>query len=81
MGFVEARVLDSTHLELSKPIDIPAGKEVKITVLSQEEYDKERDVWIELSHNGISSAYGNSEPEYPSSSVKEKNEEYDNEGK
>ena len=79
MGYVQARVVDSTHLELFKPINIPAGKNIEISVLSQELYDQERNEWTKISMQGISNAYGESEPEYPISLVKEPNPEYDNE--
>ena len=79
MRYVQAKVVDSTHLELSKPINIPAGREVKISVLSQELLEQERKEWEKISLQGISDAYAESEPEYPISLVQEPNAEYGNE--
>jgi len=76
MGPVHARVVDSTHLELSKPISIPAGRQIKITVVSSEDYELDKAEWRDLSLAGISGAYGDDEPEYPLSMVKEPNAEY-----
>jgi len=79
MGYVQARVVDSTHLELFKPIDVTPGKNIEISVISQDLYDQERNEWTTISSRGISSAYGESDPDYPISLVKEPNAEYGDE--
>ena len=76
MVVVEARVVDATHLELTKPIDTPPGGKVVVSVLDPAREDKDRDDWLSLSLGALASAYGDSEPEYTAGMVKEPNPEY-----
>lgn len=73
---VEARVMDSTHLELRQPIDTPAGGKVVISVVDPAGEGKEREEWLSLSLAALSSAYGDSEPTYTDAMVKEPNPEF-----
>ena len=76
MVIVEARVVDATHLELTKPIDTPPGGKVVVSVLDPALTDKDRHDWLSLSLEALASAYGDSEPEYTVGMIKEPNQEY-----
>ena len=64
MVLVEAKVIDSTHLELSKPIETPQGQKVLVSLAEPNSEGEERDDWFYLSAQGLQSAYGEFEPEY-----------------
>lgn len=76
MVVVEARVVDATHLELTKPIDTPPGGKVVVSVMDPTRENKDRDDWLSLSLGTLASAYGDSEPEYTTGMIKEPNREY-----
>ena len=64
MNLVQARVIDSTHLELSKPIDLPLGRNVMVSVTEAPLEVDERDQWHSASATTLEDAYGASEPDY-----------------
>jgi hypothetical protein len=64
MVLVEAKVVDSTHLELSKPIGAPQGGTVFVSVADSA--DEERREWLEASARALESVYSETEPDYPS---------------
>jgi hypothetical protein len=74
MVVVEARVIDSTHLELAGPIDVHQGERVIVSVIDSG--DVEREAWTSFSGNRLQDAYGEEEPDYPLALVKESNPEY-----
>ena len=76
MKMMKAKVIDSTHLELLKPISSKNGKTVVVIVTDADEKDDERQEWLSLSMEGLRAAYGDSEPVYELSMIKEKNPEY-----
>ena len=76
MVLVEAKVLDSTHLELSKPIAARQGLTVFVSVVESAERDVEQQEWLAASASSLQAAYGESEPDYPASMVKESNPDY-----
>jgi hypothetical protein len=76
MVLVEAKVTDSTHLELSAPLAMNCGKTVFVTVAESLERDRERRQWADVSSVSLVSAYGDFEPEYTSALVREKNADY-----
>jgi hypothetical protein len=76
MVVVEARVMDSTHLELARPIDTRPGEKVVVSLLAPAREDSERDAWLAVSRGVLASAYGDSEPEYTQGMIKESNPEY-----
>ncbi|MCX7016176.1 MAG: hypothetical protein NTW86_27060 [Candidatus Sumerlaeota bacterium] len=76
MVFVEAKVLDATHLELSSPIAAPSGRIVLVTVAEAEPADDERREWLAFSAQSLQSAYGPSEPDYTADMIRESNPEY-----
>ena len=74
MVVIEARVIDSTHLELAGPIGAHQGEHVMVSVIGPG--DEEREAWISFSGRRLQDAYGEAEPEYPLGLVKESNPEY-----
>ena len=76
MSLLEARVIDSTHLELSKPIGAAQGETVFVSVTESPEGDPERQQWLAASCDTLQSAYGESEPHYSFSMVRESNPDY-----
>ncbi len=76
MKFIEAKVVDSTHLELSKPISKQQGQIVHVSVADSAGDEDERREWLSTSASNLNRAYGDSEPEYTDSMVKERNPEY-----
>ncbi|MBN1423533.1 hypothetical protein JXA88_03150 [Candidatus Fermentibacteria bacterium] len=76
MVVVQARVLDPTHLELAKPIAISRGRNVFVVVTESTGADAERQQWLAGSSESLRNAYGESEPEYTPSMVREANPGY-----
>ncbi len=76
MVLVKAKVVDSTHPELSKPIATHNGLTVLISVAESGDEDAERQQWLTASTASLRSAYGDSEPDYSATMVKESNPEY-----
>jgi hypothetical protein len=74
MKTIEAQVIDSTHLRLMQPIQLPKLTRVRIFVTQSE--DDERAVWLLASAGELNRAYGEDEPEYPTKLVKEANPDY-----
>jgi hypothetical protein len=77
MILVEAKVVDSTHLELARPIAADKGRTVFVSVAESRERDSERQQWLTASGNALSAAYGESEPDYKLFMVKESNLDYE----
>lgn len=77
MILVEAKVVDSTHLELARPIAAAKGRTVFVSVAESKERDSDRQIWLTASGNALRAAYGESEPDYPLSLVKECNPDYE----
>lgn len=73
---IEAKVVDSTHLELSKPIEGPTGRTVLISLAEPLGEDSDRQVWLEASATFLASAYSDDEPDYTVADLKEINPEY-----
>lgn len=76
MVVIKAKVIDATHLELSRPIAAPDGGTVLVSVAGPEEEDDERLQWLATSAEALQSAYGESEPAYTLSLLRESNPEY-----
>jgi hypothetical protein len=77
MVTVRARVLDPTHLELDTPIAAVRGGDVFVVVTESNDADAERQQWIDGSAESLGSAYGDSEPDYTPSMVRETNPGYE----
>lgn len=76
MVLVQARVMDSTHLELATPIVADRGGNVFVVVTELKDADAERRQWLDGSSDSLRNAYGDSEPEYTHSMVRETNPGY-----
>lgn len=76
MVLLEARVLDSTHLELARPIEASRGRTVLVSVAEPAEQDAERRQWLGSSAASLQAAYGDSEPDYTPAMVRESNPDY-----
>ena len=70
MVLVKAKVVDSTHLELSQPIATRKGLTVLVSVAESADKDAERQQWLAASAESLRAAYGESEPDYSASMVK-----------
>lgn len=73
---VEAMVTDSMHLELSKPVGLKQGGKVLLAVSDAADQGLERQQWLEGAAAGLNAAYGQDEPEYTASMIKEPNQGY-----
>jgi len=72
---IEAQVIDSRHLQLKQPIQLPPGSTVMITIEpAGGEFDSRG--WYSLSAQGLELSYGEDEPEYSANMIKEPNSEY-----
>ncbi len=82
MVLVKAKVVDSTHLELSRPLLEPQGTIILISVADPDNPDNpddhtpERQPWLTASAASLSSAYDEGEPDYPVSLIQEGNPDY-----
>ena len=76
MVLLEAKVVDSTHLELAKPIAARRGLTVLVSVTETIVKDAERQEWLAASARSLRGAYADSEPEYPTAMVRESNPDY-----
>ncbi len=76
MLLVQAKVLDSTHLELAKPISAGRGGKVFLVITESANADVERQQWLDGSAESLRTAYGDFEPEYTRSMVRETNPGY-----
>lgn len=76
MVVVQARVVDSTHLELSEPIELQQDERVVVLLAGPGDEDIEREIWLSASASSLLAACGEAEPEYSLGLVKESNPEY-----
>ncbi|MBI5142431.1 MAG: hypothetical protein HZA20_09635 [Nitrospirae bacterium] len=73
---IEATVVDPTHLELAQPIAALRGQTILVSVADMLGEDSERRDWLDVSTISLQAAYGDSEPDYSPSMVKENNPDY-----
>ena len=66
---------DGEHILLDEPFEMEPNTKLLVTVLP--ETDDDRDCWLRLSFQQLEAAYGDDEPEYTLSSVREMNPDYD----
>ncbi len=76
MTIQEAKVVDSTHIELSKPIQVSEGSKIMVSVTGVPESDEKRKEWGDASRRSLQRAYGESEPDYSAKMIKEANPDY-----
>lgn len=67
---------DGQHIRLEEPYPLPPHARLLVTVLPAEP-DHERDELLRLAAQGLARAYGDNEPDYPDSCIKEPNPRYE----
>ena len=60
---LEAQVIDSHHLKLRKPINIPTGTKILISIEPMEAIAEDQG-WYAFSFQNLEAAYGEDEPDY-----------------
>ncbi len=55
---------DGQQIRLDEPFELPRDASLLVTILSPSTSEKERQAWLALSATGLSSAYGDTEPDY-----------------
>jgi hypothetical protein len=76
MQIIESQVIDATHLELFRPIQIPPHSRIVVAVLASEDILDEREAWFRFAAEQFQVAYGENEPEYTLDLIREPNPEY-----
>jgi len=76
MKMIEAQVIDTNHLKLLYPIQLPPHSKVMITILSSEESQDEDELWFRLAKKRLAAAYADDEPDYPAELIKYPNPEF-----
>lgn len=66
---------DGEKILLREPLALPPDTDLIITLHTLP--DAEREEWQDLSLQGLSAAYGDDEPDYPTSLIKEPNPSYE----
>jgi len=66
---------DGENILLDDPHELRPGTSLLVTVIKKP--DEERNAWVELSIKGLNAAYGDEEPEYPLTLIKESNPAYE----
>lgn len=65
---------DGTCILLDEPFELQPHTKLLVTVLCSEPADE---AWYDLSMHGLNAAYGDDEPEYPLTLIKEPNPDYE----
>jgi hypothetical protein len=68
---------DGERICLDEPFELEPDTKLIVTVLPKQETDNEHEGWLLLSGQRLEAAYGENEPEYPSSLLKEVNPDYE----
>jgi len=66
---------DGEHILLDDPVELLPNTRLLVTVIREAEV--EQDAWWQFSCIGLSGAYGENEPEYPLTAIKEPNPAYE----
>jgi hypothetical protein len=66
---------DGAQILLDEPAELQPNTKLLVTVL--ESPDAEREAFINFSLQNLNAAYGDDEPDYPLSMLKERNPEYE----
>lgn len=67
---------DGEQIRLDEPFDLAPDTPLTVIVGGMEN-DADREDWLLLSSQGLAAAYGDDEPEYPLSMIKESNPGYE----
>jgi len=76
MEFVEAKVVDGSHLKLLQRINVPAGSRVMVTVMPIDDMADENEAWPQMAAEGLAAAYGEEELEYSAKLIRHHNPEF-----
>ena len=68
---------DGKQILLDEPYPLTPNATLTVTVLTNEVGNQPTDRWDLLSRSGLNRAYGETEPDYPLSMVKESNPDYE----
>jgi hypothetical protein len=68
---------DGERILLDEPYELRPNAELLVTVLSDEQSDRDREEWYRFSRRNFQQAYGDDEPEYTLDMVKEINPDYE----
>jgi len=66
---------DGKQILLDEPIELQPNTKLLVTVISDEDYDRE--LWLAQSKKRLQAAYDNNEEEYSSDLIKEPNTEHE----
>lgn len=66
---------DGTHILLDDPIQLQPNTQLLVTIMQP--INVEDQAWHGLSMQGLAAAYSDDEPEYPLTSLKEHNADYE----
>ena len=69
-SFVLNAHFDGQQIRLDEPYDLPINARLVVTILPRPEEDA---AWAQFSLRNLARAYGDDEPEYPASLVKQPN--------
>jgi hypothetical protein len=68
---------DGQHIVLDEPYELKPNTRLLVTIIPEETIAEEREAWFHLAAQGLARAYGDDEPEYARSMIKEPNPNYD----
>ncbi|MDP2268070.1 MAG: hypothetical protein Q8K46_02775 [Deltaproteobacteria bacterium] len=68
---------DGERICLDEPFDLQPNTKLIVTIIPEQESDKEHESWLNLSSQRLEDAYGEDEPEYSSNLLKEVNPDYE----
>jgi hypothetical protein len=68
---------DGKKICLDKPFNLKPNTKLMVTILPKEERENEHTAWLRLSGEKLEYAFGNDEPNYSNSIIKEKNPDYE----
>ena len=66
---------DGVSIQLDEPYPLEPNARLLVTILPEK--DEEREAWLRLSVQRLAGAYGEDEPDYPSTCILEANPNYD----
>jgi len=66
---------DGAQVQLDEPINLPRNAKLLVTVLNEE--DEDREAWLRFAMANLARAYSDDEPEYPLECIKEFNPHYE----
>jgi predicted DNA-binding antitoxin AbrB/MazE fold protein len=70
-------IIRNGKIEPLEPIDFPEGTQLVVTISSSSEVVGDSEDWYALSLQGLSRAYGDDEPDYDLSQIREFNPSYE----